>query len=575
MHKLVKICRTKILPLLDDNLLALVEIVAETIVTGARQLPVKIAEIEKEKIKSASDVLKHEFGNEKINCEFLGYLYESLIEKRIGKDKQTERRRSGAFYTPEYIAEFLVKASFDAASHISGDPPRVLDPACGCGAFLIAAWRELRKKFPRHDRRKIISRCLFGVDTDPIAVHIARISLWLESGLENAGWQTLEVNIREGDSLRNFIETDFERFDVVVGNPPYRNVKRGIPDDLKEFCKLHYRTAIGQWDLAAPFVELALERLLKPGGAMGYVLPNPVLLAENYAPVREIILKNDPVSFGPAGMPFKEPGVEASLLVVRTGESKRGIVTILDGREGKKIRSVRKLTSILLHRLPFNIFSHRAEADELFPIFDSLASGKLIRLGDIVNITRGLEFGKKDRRIVPFTENIKGAYPLIVGESVNPFRAIPTFKFAPSIDSDLDFPKKPDLWAVKRQLLIRRVARRPIAAVVDPPKLVLNTIYIAGGIGFDEHSLCALINSDYFAKLFIMIYAFDDTLFPYLRISQLSRMPIPADALNDRTLSDLSMRLHKMAGEGKDIKNDPEGSRLMKRVDEAVRELYS
>ena len=332
----------------------------------------------------------------------------------------------------------------------------------------------------------------------------------------------------------------------------------------------------GQWDLSVPFIELALDHLLMPGGAMAYILPNPVLLAENYEPIREIVLENDLLMFGPAGRPFDDPGVEASLMVVRRGKPSRKKITILDGSP-KKIKTIGRISRGLISKLPFRIFSHLAD-DSLLPIFESLESGKLARLGDLVKFTRGIECGKRDKRVIPNSPGSTSGFPLIAGESLKPFFVEAAYRFtAPSDREGYRVLKAGGLWSGKHQLLLRRVANGPIAAVATPPSLVLNTIYVVQAQGstiIDPYSASALFNSDFFRALFRKIFAFDDMLFPYLRTSQLSMVPVPLSSLVDPELARLSKSLHKIASERLGDNDTAMAKLLSERIAERVGKLY-
>jgi hypothetical protein len=474
------------------------------------------------------------------------------------------------------VARFLVGAALNACSRpLRLSPPRILDPACGGGAFLIAAFRELRRRYPDEDPQAIATQCLRGVDSDPDAVHVARLSLLLEAELPDSAWPLLESAVKVGDSLREGLVDGHRRFPVVVGNPPYRNVKRGIPDELAEFCKANYRSARGQWDLAAPFVELALLHLLEAGGACGFIVPSPLLLAENYRPIREIILQNDLVAFGPAGAPFADPGVEASLLVVRAAPPKRQLVTVLEGRGKDGIRERRKVPATLLRRLPFRVFSHAADPDMLRIVFRGLDRGRLVHLGERLTFKRGIECGKRDNRISEASQAGSGGRPLIVGQSVAPFFARPAHRFKlMKREKAGSVLKDARLWRGKSRLLLRRVADRPIAAVALPPALVLNTLYVVTGDGTDSHSVCALLNSKPFAELFRQLYGFEDRLFPYLRVSQLSQVPVPPEMLSDAELSRCSRDLHGLASRDPAALEGAEAVALLDCIDSLVWEAY-
>jgi predicted RNA methylase len=507
--------------------------------------------------------LEKAFNWSNADATILGVIYESLIDSVSGDaSRKGRRRRSGIFYTPTYITDYLIKAALDSCRSVApGNIPSVIDPACGCGAFLISAFRELRGRYPTVKAPTIATEYLHGVDSDPDAVSVARLSLAIESGLSNRETRRLEKNIRHGDSLREFPGKK-RRYDIVVGNPPYRNVKRGIPDELRDFCKRNYRTAQGQWDLAAPFVELALEHLLVDGGACGLILPNPVLLAENYLPVREIVLEKTLIAFGSTGSPFVEPSVEAGLLVARTGKSRPSNVAVIDGRDGQ-VKSVRKIPASLILRLPFRIFSHLADPAIIGPVLDKYERGELVPLGDLVTFTRGIETGKKDARVVHSGKNGN----LLAGESLDSFRAMARHRLSVTrADEKSGFLKDLSLWTGERQLLLRRIAPHLIAAVVEPPVYFLNTVYRVTGDGLNEHSLCAFLNSGFFREIFRQLFAFDDKIFPYVRVSQISHVPVPPVALNDKKLATLSRELH--------LSNVRDKAKKIAEIDSLVERMY-
>ncbi len=581
MRKLVRKIRMDVYPLFKGDAVGLIEVVAGLISSG-KKLPVTLGKTEGHNKSRIVQLLTEIADWTGMDPVILGYLYESLQEKGVTRSKQSRRRKRGIFYTPGYITEFLVKAAIDACRIANnGNPPAILDPACGSGAFLIAAFRELCVRYPDRKPRELATRYIHGIDSDSKAVHVATISLWLEADLNNRDWRKLENNIREGDSLREFIRDGHKKIEVVVGNPPYRNVKRGISKKTRKFCSAHYKSASGQWDLAAPFVELTLEHLLEPCGACGLILPNPILLAENYKIVRKIILRNDLVAFGPAGRAFSDPGVEASLLIVRAGKPvryRKKSATILDAVNGKLINEKRTIPWKLIHRLPFKVFSHLADPSFLDRILDRFDSGDLVRLGDHVKLTRGLEIGKRDGKVIAGSaKRAKNTRPLIAGESVTQFHAVPEHAFRlPGRNVLTDF-KDPELWSGDRQLLLRRVASTPIAAVASPPALVLNTVYVIRareGYYLNEYASCALLNSPMFREIFRQMFAFDDSLFPYLRISQINKVPVPLAALADSHLAARSLELHERGIGQKKSPSGESAAVLLEGIDKRVMELY-
>jgi hypothetical protein len=134
------------------------------------------------------------------------------------------RKATGSFYTPQPIADYLVRRTL--APLVDDAPPerilqlRVLDPAVGSGAFLVAACRYLADAYEAAlirsgscgatdfgerervaTRRAIAERCLFGVDVNPMAVQLARLSLWLATLAADQPLTFLDHHLQTGDSL--------------------------------------------------------------------------------------------------------------------------------------------------------------------------------------------------------------------------------------------------------------------------------------------------------------------------------------------------------------------------------------
>ncbi|WP_324765580.1 DNA methyltransferase (plasmid) [Sinorhizobium meliloti] len=140
-----------------------------------------------------------------------------------------ERRRSGSHYTPRSLTEPIVRHALEPAFERIGSnasPEAVLslkvcDPACGSGAFLVEACRQLGARLEQawdihkeekpaippdedeatHARRLVAQRCLYGVDRNPMAVDLARLSLWLATLAREHEFSFLDHALKAGDSL--------------------------------------------------------------------------------------------------------------------------------------------------------------------------------------------------------------------------------------------------------------------------------------------------------------------------------------------------------------------------------------
>jgi predicted RNA methylase len=212
----------------------------------------------------------------------LSDVYEALLQlmpvQRDGgvvlRPASAERKRRGAYFTPPAIAAEVVRAA------LAGAPPRprVLDPAMGTGVFLLEAIRQLA---PSEDSVHLAETCLFGVDLDPIAVHVAVLSLWLETG---ARPERLKRHLVHGDALSR--HCSLPQADVVLGNPPW-GAEYG-EDERRSLSARFPRAVCRSFDSAKLFVDLG-SRVSR--GTLGLVLPHAFLAQEKHADVRGLLLE--------------------------------------------------------------------------------------------------------------------------------------------------------------------------------------------------------------------------------------------------------------------------------------------
>ncbi|MFG3106875.1 Eco57I restriction-modification methylase domain-containing protein [Streptomyces tendae] len=199
-----------------------------------------------------------------LDAEELGSIYESLLEL-VPQHNATERtfelvelagnarKTTGSYYTPSSLIECLLDSALDPViddavkrgeirATRSGEPDpgpaiveellslTVCDPACGSGHFLVAAARRIAKRVAavreqnpeptidavRHALHEVVARCIYGVDLNPMAVELAKVSLWLEALEPGKPLGFLDAHIKHGNAL--------------VGATPALLAK-GIPDD--------------------------------------------------------------------------------------------------------------------------------------------------------------------------------------------------------------------------------------------------------------------------------------------------------------------------------------------------------
>lgn len=174
-----------------------------------------------------------------LGAEELGSIYEALLEYvptwdpstrvyKLGDAAGNTRKTTGSYYTPTSLIESLLDTALDPvldevekSSTDAADAERrllavtVCDPACGSGHFLVGAARRIAKRVAkartgdpepppaevRHALRDVIGSCIYGVDLNPLAAELAKVSLWLEAMEPGKPLAFLDAQIRVGNAL--------------------------------------------------------------------------------------------------------------------------------------------------------------------------------------------------------------------------------------------------------------------------------------------------------------------------------------------------------------------------------------
>lgn len=205
-------------------------------------------------------------------------LLENYLELLIPTN---DRKVNGAFFTPTYVVDFIIKE----VSPKNND--RCLDPSCGCGAFLIGLVEYYQKTFNKNIK-EVIKDNIYGSDILNYNVKRSKIILSLFGLLNNEIIEESDFNIYNQDSLKADWKNEFE---IIVGNPPYVKFQ-DLSDDNRLYLIDNWKSIEnGTFNLYFAFFELG-HKLLTTNGKLGYITPNNYFTSLSALSLRQYFLQN-------------------------------------------------------------------------------------------------------------------------------------------------------------------------------------------------------------------------------------------------------------------------------------------
>lgn len=175
----------------------------------------------------------------------------------------SDRKLNGAFFTPNYITDFIVN---ELSPQIND---KNLDPSCGCGAFLVGLTEYYQRSFNKKIK-SIIKENIYGADILFYNIHRTKLILTIYALQNGEILEESDFNLYHQDSLKS----DWQmQFDNIVGNPPYVKFQ-DLADDSRTYLLQNWATVEGgTFNLYFAFFELGYK-LLKENGKLGYITPN-------------------------------------------------------------------------------------------------------------------------------------------------------------------------------------------------------------------------------------------------------------------------------------------------------------
>jgi len=446
--------------------------------------------------------------NTDIDVNILGHIFEHSLNEieeitaelkgeTIDKSK-TKRKKDGVFYTPKYITNYIVEntigklcqdkqselqiaeieinETFNKKGKITMQGKelytklqdyknwlltlKILDPACGSGAFLNSALDFLIKEHQEIDDlisdltgdkirmfdtdKNILENNIFGVDINEESVEIAKLSLWLRTAQKDRKLSDLNNNIKCGNSLIDNKEiaddkafnwqSEFSEilnnggFDIVIGNPPYVDIKALEPKIVKELFNC-YSTAENRINLYSLFIEKGYK-LLNKNGILSFINPNSILTNSSYFKIRSLLINDLSKIIKLPDDVFPDAKVETIIFQVQKNSNLEFTETILYKRADK----ITFIDNNLIVKQPK--INWKADNNINYNIYSTDISSKLIekcendciQLTEIADFTLGITPYDKykghsketiENRLFHSETKLDDTYkPLITGENI-------------------------------------------------------------------------------------------------------------------------------------------------------------
>lgn len=215
---------------------------------------------------------------------------EQVFETLIGTQK---RQSHGTVYTPDYIIDYLLNRALCFGWQASSQPPKICDPACGAGGFLLRA-AELLHQQHQLPFEQIFNECLVGIDVDPWAIDTAHILLDLYLLHKGIRPDRVQVNLLGADALLTPLPDLLAQanapagFDIVVTNPPYVKLQNLDVSYREALLREYADFARGSFSLALLFL-VRCHALLAPQGCAALITQNNLFTSLAGRGVREYL----------------------------------------------------------------------------------------------------------------------------------------------------------------------------------------------------------------------------------------------------------------------------------------------
>ena len=537
-----------------------------------------------------------------ISVNILGHIFEqslsdleelnAAIDNQQFDYNQSKRKKDGIFYTPEYITQFIVEQTIGKICEEKKQALglneeirlpekikkklnkeeqnlldrlyqyrnfllelKIIDPACGSGAFLNQALEFLIKEHAFIDKYRrileneslglydieiaILENNLYGVDINADAVEIAKLSLWLRTAQKGRKLTDLSNNIKCGNSLIDdktvdknaFIwQNEFPQimanggFDIVIGNPPYVQIFDIL---MKEKYSKLFVSFSRNYDLYTAFFERSVM-LIKKNGMLGLITPNTFIKGEYFKELRELLVENQIIEIVDFGnkLVFEDANVFSAITILSKKTAEKGWILKSDIDIVKGNIEVGQTTFLTNNPIIENLKKHKT-IDDIFLVKDVGLNYWSIGRGKV----KGNSIG--DRILYNGSKSHPDDIPYIKGSNFSKY-TLPIIEnylrhnYETFLNENDVFRYSADLLSIKPKLIYRQTSSSLICTIDENGYYTDKTTHIIvnrNGYSENVYFLMTLFNSKLYQYIYSQLTEENGRAFAQVKTVNVKKLP--------------------------------------------------
>jgi type I restriction-modification system DNA methylase subunit len=439
--------------------------------------------------------------------DIIGYIYQRLCG-------YNHKKRYGQYFTPQDIVDYLIERSIPEDIDLRSF--RVLDPSCGSGQFLLAAYKRIlslyRKNRAVHNNtiERIIHDHLFGIDIDATAIKITRYNLERLSGTQGNWCRNLDTaNYLLSDFYTWDSPPDSEYYDLIIGNPPWGSK---IPTKDRKTIIDRYTACSSGINTFTLFIEKSIEHL-KNNAMLAFLMPEALLNIKAHSSARKFILDTTCIKdIALWGDRFKGVYAPAISLIAskenNSGNRSNNILSIAS-HKGSKSDTSTLIPQEYYANTPDYIFSVHYTRKAV-NVISRIEDQACLYLKDRARFFLGIVTGNNDKYVYR-ERNESHPDPILIGKDISPYKINFSGHYFKYDHNELQQVAPRDVYTNTDKLYYKFIGRKLTFAIDTQGYYSLNNVngFILLDKQLNTECIAAIMNSSlmqfYYDKMFFTI----------------------------------------------------------------------